>query len=143
MDDEKEIAELKNLMVIIPDVEEVAIDAIPLAIKSLRITKFEPHVEDAVWRKQEVYKVLEWNLYDSYGVHSLRMQSMHIYMLVEKKYPLTPSTLTMMLQKKLQIDSQSEMAYQLLRVNAASECYYCQYKVTTVSDEVNAAHGKD
>nr|GEV13516.1 hypothetical protein [Tanacetum cinerariifolium] len=72
---------------------------------------FEPHVEDAVWRKQQGYKVLEWKLYESCGVHSLRMQSMHIYMLVEKKYPLTPSTLTDMLNKKLQIDYQSEMAY--------------------------------
>ncbi|GKA53985.1 hypothetical protein Tco_0752934 [Tanacetum coccineum] len=33
------------------------------------------------------------------------------YMLVEKKYPLTPSTLTMMLEKKLMIDYESEMAY--------------------------------
>ncbi|GJX97121.1 hypothetical protein Tco_0352919 [Tanacetum coccineum] len=48
-------------------------------------TMFEPHVEDK------------------------------IYMLVEKKYPLTPSTLTMMLEKKLMIDYESEMAYQLLK----------------------------
>ncbi|GJW26087.1 hypothetical protein Tco_0039898 [Tanacetum coccineum] len=38
-----------------------------------------------------------------------------IYMLVEKKYPLTPPTLSMMLEKKLQIDYESEMAYQLLK----------------------------
>ncbi|GKD00246.1 hypothetical protein Tco_1170520, partial [Tanacetum coccineum] len=37
------------------------------------------------------------------------------YMLVEKKYPLTPSTLTMMLEKKLMIDYESEMAYELLK----------------------------
>ncbi|GKD98138.1 hypothetical protein Tco_1382035, partial [Tanacetum coccineum] len=36
-----------------------------------------------------------------------------IYMLVEKKYPFTPPTLSMMLEKKLQIDYESEMAYQL------------------------------
>ncbi|GKC12781.1 hypothetical protein Tco_1009563, partial [Tanacetum coccineum] len=28
---------------------------------------FEPHVEDTVWRNQQVYKVLEWKLYDSCG----------------------------------------------------------------------------
>ncbi|GKC66313.1 hypothetical protein Tco_1098911 [Tanacetum coccineum] len=38
-----------------------------------------------------------------------------IYMLVEKQYPLTPSTITMMLEKKLMIDHESEMAYQLLK----------------------------
>ncbi|GKA31656.1 retrovirus-related pol polyprotein from transposon TNT 1-94 [Tanacetum coccineum] len=65
---------------------------------------FESHVEDKVWRNQQDYKVLDWKLYDSCGVHSLRMQHMHIYMLVEKKYPLAPLTLSMMLEKKLIID---------------------------------------
>ncbi|GKE40144.1 hypothetical protein Tco_1463549 [Tanacetum coccineum] len=78
-------------------------------------TIFEPHVEDAVWKNQQYYKLLSWKLYDSHGVHFLRMQHVQIYMLVEKKYPLTPSTLTMMLEKKLMIDYESEMAYQLLK----------------------------
>nr|GEW04456.1 retrovirus-related Pol polyprotein from transposon TNT 1-94 [Tanacetum cinerariifolium] len=71
---------------------------------------FEPHVEDEVWKRQQGYKVLEWKVYDSCRVHSLMMQSMQIYMLVEKKYPLTPPTLSMMLEKKLQVDYESEMA---------------------------------
>ncbi|GJV36843.1 hypothetical protein Tco_1409320 [Tanacetum coccineum] len=186
VEDDKETAELKQLMKIIPDEEEVAIDAIPLAVKSPSIvgwkiykegrksyyqimradgksqmymffsqmlknfdredledlyklvkakfestkpvedldlllwgdlkTMFEPHVEDAVWRNQQAYKVLDWKLYDSCGVHSLRMQHMQIYMLVEKKYPLAPLTLSMMLEKKLNIDYESEMAYQLLKL---------------------------
>ncbi|GJU48770.1 ribonuclease H-like domain-containing protein [Tanacetum coccineum] len=78
-------------------------------------TMFEPHVEDKIWRNQQDYKVLDWKLYDSCGVHSLRMQHMQIYMLVEKKYPLAPLTLSMMLEKKLIIDYESEMAYQLLK----------------------------
>ncbi|GJU39019.1 hypothetical protein Tco_1191976 [Tanacetum coccineum] len=78
-------------------------------------TMFEPHVEDKVWRNQQEYKVLDWKLYDSCRVHSLRMQHMQIYMLVEKKYPLAPLTLSMMLEKKLIIDYESEMAYQLLK----------------------------
>ncbi|GJU95291.1 hypothetical protein Tco_1320047 [Tanacetum coccineum] len=64
-------------------------------------TMFEPHVEDAIWRNQQGYKVLEWKLYDSCRVHSLMMQSMQIYMLVEKRYPLTPPTIIDMLNKKL------------------------------------------
>ncbi|GJX63267.1 hypothetical protein Tco_0296167 [Tanacetum coccineum] len=76
---------------------------------------FEPHVKDNVWRNQQEYKVLEWKLYDSCGVHSLRMQHMQIYMLVEKKYPLTPLTFLMMLEKKLITDYESEMAYRLLK----------------------------
>ncbi|GJU45501.1 hypothetical protein Tco_1202767 [Tanacetum coccineum] len=185
VEDDKETTELKQLMKIIPDEEEVAIDAIPLAVKSPSIvdwkiykegrksyyqimradgksqmymffsqmlksfdredledlyklvkakyestkpvedldlllwgdlkTMFEPHVEDAVWRNQQAYKVLDWKLYDSCGVHSLRMQHMQIYMLVEKKYPLAPLTLSMMLEKKLNIDYESKMAYQLFK----------------------------
>ncbi|GJU90158.1 hypothetical protein Tco_1302581 [Tanacetum coccineum] len=77
---------------------------------------FKPHVEDRVWRNQQDYRVLDWKLYDSCGVHSLRMQHMHIHMLVEKRYPLTPATITDMLNKKLQCDHFSEMAYQLLKL---------------------------
>ncbi|GJX02872.1 hypothetical protein Tco_0188788 [Tanacetum coccineum] len=39
-----------------------------------------------------------------------------IYMLVEKKYPLTPPIISMMLEKKIQIDYESEMAYQLCKL---------------------------
>ncbi|GKC63894.1 hypothetical protein Tco_1096492 [Tanacetum coccineum] len=164
VDDDKETTELKQCMEIIPDEEEVTLDAIPLAVKSLRIVDwkihkggkksyyqiiradeksqmymvfshmlksfdredledlyklvkaryrstrpvesmdyllwndmkimFEPHVEDVVWRNKKGYKVLEWKLYDSCGIHSLMMQSMQIYMLVKKKYPLTPPIVT-------------------------------------------------
>ncbi|GJZ18444.1 hypothetical protein Tco_0554567 [Tanacetum coccineum] len=65
---------------------------------------FEPHVEDQVWKNQNDYNVLDWKLYDSCGVHYLRIQHVYIHMLVEKKYPLTPSTITDILNKKLQVD---------------------------------------
>nr|GEY56426.1 hypothetical protein [Tanacetum cinerariifolium] len=130
VDDDKEIAKLKQLMEIIPIEEEVEINAIPLAVKSPNIvdwkihkegkksyyqikrangktqmymvfckmhesfnredledlyklvkgryestrpvedldlllwgdlkTTFKPHIEDAIWKKQQGYKVLEW-----------------------------------------------------------------------------------
>ncbi|GKD82987.1 hypothetical protein Tco_1349826 [Tanacetum coccineum] len=179
VDEDKEIVELQSLIEVIPDKEEVAIDAVPLATKPPTIVDwkihkegkksyyqiiradgksqmyivfsqmlksfsredledlyklikakygstrpvedmdyllwndmkimFEPHVEEEIWKLQQGYKVLEWKMYDSCGVHSLRMQSMHIYMLVEKQYPLTPPTITDMLNKKLQVDYFSEM----------------------------------
>ncbi|GJS19057.1 hypothetical protein Tco_0413529 [Tanacetum coccineum] len=79
-------------------------------------TMFEPHVEDEIWKLQQRYKVLSWKLFDSCGVHCLSLQSGMIYMLVEKRYPLTPPTITNMLNKKLQVDYFSEMAYQLLKL---------------------------
>ncbi|GKC26504.1 hypothetical protein Tco_1033798, partial [Tanacetum coccineum] len=185
VDEDKDPAELKSLMEVVPDKEEVAIDAIPLATKppsivDLKIhkegkksyyqiiksdesskmylvfshmpksfdredletwyklvkanygltrpvedldlvlygnlkTMFDPHVDDQVWKNQSDYRVLEWKLYDSCGVHSLRKQNVHIHMLVEKRYPLTPATITDMLNKKLKADHWNEMFYQRLK----------------------------
>ncbi|GKB58692.1 hypothetical protein Tco_0914878 [Tanacetum coccineum] len=41
---------------------------------------------------------------------------LHIFMLVEKRYPLIPITITNMLNKKLQADYWNEMCYQLLKL---------------------------
>ncbi|GKA03750.1 hypothetical protein Tco_0676531 [Tanacetum coccineum] len=43
-------------------------------------------------------------IYHSYEVHFVRFEDMHVYMLVEKRYPLTPATITDMLNKKLKSD---------------------------------------
>ncbi|GJR29596.1 hypothetical protein Tco_1105828 [Tanacetum coccineum] len=64
-------------------------------------TMFEPHVEDQVCKNQDDYKGLDWILYDSCEVHSLRMQHVYIHMLVENRYPLKLTTITNMLNKKL------------------------------------------
>ncbi|GJU73446.1 hypothetical protein Tco_1264851 [Tanacetum coccineum] len=77
---------------------------------------FKPHVEDQVWKNQDDYNVLDWKLYDSCGVHSLRMQHVYIHIWVEKRYPLTPYTTTDMLNKKLQDDYLNEMAYQIFKL---------------------------
>ncbi|GKA16875.1 hypothetical protein Tco_0696712 [Tanacetum coccineum] len=77
---------------------------------------FEPDVESEVWRNLQGYKVTVWKLFDSYEVHFVRFQNMHIYMLVEKTYPLTPATITDMLNRKLQAEVWNEMCYQLLKL---------------------------
>ncbi|GKC57586.1 hypothetical protein Tco_1085184 [Tanacetum coccineum] len=56
-------------------------------------TMFEHHVEDNVWKNQQgIVKVLNWKLYDSYGVHC------------------------MFNDVKLQVDYECEMAFELLRL---------------------------
>ncbi|GJR78326.1 hypothetical protein Tco_0149111 [Tanacetum coccineum] len=77
---------------------------------------FEPDIESLVWSTLQNEKVLIWKLFDSCGVHFLRLQSMHIFMLVEKRYPLKPATIIEMLNKKLQTDHLNEMCYQLLKL---------------------------
>ncbi|GJV27008.1 hypothetical protein Tco_1383456 [Tanacetum coccineum] len=70
---------------------------------------FEHHVEDAVWRNLRENKVLVWKLFDSCGVHFVRFQNLHVFMLVEKRYPLLPATIIDMLNKKLQADHWNEI----------------------------------
>ncbi|GJY83309.1 hypothetical protein Tco_0496685 [Tanacetum coccineum] len=77
---------------------------------------FEPDIESEVWRSLQGYKVTVWKLFDSCGVHFVRFQNLHIYMLVEKTYPLTPATITNILNKKLQADHWNEICYQLLKL---------------------------
>ncbi|GJY80802.1 hypothetical protein Tco_0493553, partial [Tanacetum coccineum] len=55
---------------------------------------FEPDVEDDIRRNLQGQKILLWKLYDSCGIHFVRFENMHIYMLVEKRYPLSPTTIT-------------------------------------------------
>ncbi|GJX20665.1 ribonuclease H-like domain-containing protein [Tanacetum coccineum] len=99
-------------------------------------TMFEHHVEDAVWRNLRENKVLVWKLFDSCGVHFVRFQNLHVFMLVEKRYPLTPATITDMLNKKLQADHWNEMwriveikrLFDDLRVTATKVCFFSQKK---------------
>ncbi|GJW84110.1 hypothetical protein Tco_0157255 [Tanacetum coccineum] len=77
---------------------------------------FEPDIKSEIWRSLQGYKVTVWKLFDSSGVHFVRFQNLHIFMLVEKRYPLTPITITNMLNKKLQADYWNEMCYQLLKL---------------------------
>ncbi|GJT92973.1 hypothetical protein Tco_1081818 [Tanacetum coccineum] len=164
IDDDKEEAEMKKLIEIVPDEEEVTMDAIPLATKppsivdwkiikerkisfyqiiradgnSKRYSAFIHMIKDfdrddleTLWRlvkakhgetrPEEEYERV---LFDSCGVHFVRFKDLHIFMLVEKRYPLTPITITNMLNKKLQADHWNEMwrivgIKRLLKVAAA------------------------
>ncbi|GKF28334.1 hypothetical protein Tco_0094676 [Tanacetum coccineum] len=55
-------------------------------------------------------------LYDSYEVHHVSTEKgIDIYMLVEKEYPLSRGTLTLMLVAKLLVDQDNEISRELLR----------------------------
>ncbi|GJS74485.1 hypothetical protein Tco_0707326 [Tanacetum coccineum] len=127
-DDDKEREDLKQCFKIVLD-EEFVVHVIPLVVKPAPIklvkTKhgytrleeayervlwgdlkvmFELDVEDNIWRNLQGQKILLWKLYDYCRIHFVRFENMHIYMLVEKRYPLSPITITDMLNRKLQAD---------------------------------------
>ncbi|GKC27032.1 hypothetical protein Tco_1034326 [Tanacetum coccineum] len=74
---------------------------------------FEHDLQSEVWRNLQGHKVTVWKLFSSSGVHFVRFQNLHIFMLVEKRYPLTLATITEILNKKLQADHWNRMCYQL------------------------------
>ncbi|GJY47561.1 hypothetical protein Tco_0436624 [Tanacetum coccineum] len=131
-DAEKE--ELRACLDIVPG-DEIAIDFESLATKlvneryettslegydlmlwgDLKIL-FEPSEEDEVWRNQHGYNLISWRLFDSCGVHVLLMDTgIAIHMLIEKKYPLMQEMLSRMFNRRLEVDHESEMAFELLR----------------------------
>nr|GEW40977.1 hypothetical protein [Tanacetum cinerariifolium] len=46
---------------------------------------FEPDIKSEVWRKLQGNKVTVWKLFSLCGVHFMRFQNLHIFMLVEKR----------------------------------------------------------
>ncbi|GKD42705.1 hypothetical protein Tco_1267350 [Tanacetum coccineum] len=82
---------------------------------------FELDIKSEVWRNLQGYKVTIWKLFDNCGVHFVKFKNLHIFMLVEKRYPITPITITNMLNKKLQADHWNEMCYQLLKLMTKQE----------------------
>ncbi|GKC05865.1 hypothetical protein Tco_0997475 [Tanacetum coccineum] len=95
VEDDKETIKIKKSMEIIPDEEEVAIDAIPLAIKSPSIVDWKIYKEG----RKSYYQIMRAD-----GKSQIEEVS------------LASLTLSMMLEKKLKIDYESEMAYQLLKL---------------------------
>ncbi|GKD61120.1 hypothetical protein Tco_1298629 [Tanacetum coccineum] len=65
---------------------------------------------------QQDYNLINWRLCDSCGIHILLMNTgIAIHMMVEKKYLLTQEMLSRMLIRRLEIDHESEMAFELLK----------------------------
>ncbi|GJR99224.1 hypothetical protein Tco_0315733 [Tanacetum coccineum] len=80
------------------------------------IIVFEPSEDDDIWKAQQDYTLISWRLFDSCGVHVLLMDTrIAIHMLIEKTYPLTQEMLSRMLSRRLEVDHECEMAYELLR----------------------------
>ncbi|GKD34587.1 hypothetical protein Tco_1250096, partial [Tanacetum coccineum] len=76
---------------------------------------FEPNEDDEIWKNQQDYNLISWRLFDSCGIHMLLMHTViAIQMMIEKKYPLTQEMLLRMLSRRLEVDQESEMAFELL-----------------------------
>ncbi|GKE79363.1 hypothetical protein Tco_1545483 [Tanacetum coccineum] len=77
---------------------------------------FEEHADDDLWKNQEKWMLKSWNFYANYGVHVLMLEDgTEIYMLAERRYPLTKETLERMMALRLIAETESEAVFDLLR----------------------------
>nr|GFA58471.1 hypothetical protein [Tanacetum cinerariifolium] len=89
-------------------------------LESLEACQRKLNVEASVWRDQKgryvLAKVKSWKLFESCGVHCITFSTTQMFLLVEKRYPLTHFTLEQMLNNvRLEVEEESEMSLELLR----------------------------
>nr|GEX25360.1 hypothetical protein [Tanacetum cinerariifolium] len=87
----------------------------------LKIMFDKPNIETSVWKDQKgrygLAKVKSWKLFESCGVHVITLTTTQMFLLVEKKYPLTHFTLHQMLDNvRLEVKEECEMSLELLRL---------------------------
>nr|GEU90310.1 copia protein [Tanacetum cinerariifolium] len=108
--EQQEAEELKrNLKIVHDDEDDVFVNVTPLSSKPLKIMDYKIYKEgkkenfqiiraneDSVWklqkRPQGLVSVKNWKLFDSCRVHCVTLDTIQLYLLVEKMYPLTNYT---------------------------------------------------
>ncbi|GJU87149.1 zf-CCHC domain-containing protein [Tanacetum coccineum] len=74
-----------------------------------------PLSTDPIWSSLGQQRIISWRYYSTCRVHCLNLESSDIYMLTERKYPLTAEVCKAMLDKKLQGGKPDEDCYKLLK----------------------------
>ncbi|GJY41998.1 hypothetical protein Tco_0429268 [Tanacetum coccineum] len=105
----------ENMMLVKEKYEATSPEGYDLLLWGYLKTLFEPSEEDEIWKNQLDYNLISWRLFDLCGVHVLLMDNgISIHMMVERKYPLIQEMLSRMLNRRLEVDRESEMAFELL-----------------------------
>ncbi|GJS82137.1 hypothetical protein Tco_0748678 [Tanacetum coccineum] len=76
----------------------------------------EPLSTDPIWSELGQQRIISWRYYESCRVHCLNLESMDIYMLIERTYPLSAEMCKVMLDKKLQGGKPDENCYKMLKM---------------------------
>ncbi|GJV78341.1 putative ribonuclease H-like domain-containing protein [Tanacetum coccineum] len=80
-------------------------------------TMFDPPLsDDAIWSLPLQQKIINWRYYPTCAVHCLTLDASTIYMLADRKYPLSKDACQVMLKMKLLDGTMDEVCYQLLKM---------------------------
>nr|GEU59803.1 hypothetical protein [Tanacetum cinerariifolium] len=100
---------MKEMMQLVP-IEEVYVQA--LQVKHPIIDwKVYTEGQRSYWK---IIRLGEWKIYDLCGVHQVTAKDKDIFMLVEKDYPLRKGLAIVMISYKLQMETYSKMANELV-----------------------------
>ncbi|GJW86301.1 putative ribonuclease H-like domain-containing protein [Tanacetum coccineum] len=92
-------------------------DAYDRVLWSDLMTMFDPPLnEDAIWSLPLHQKMVSWRYYDKCEVHCLTLEACTIYMLADRKYPLSKEACQVMLKMKLLDEKMNEDCYKLLKM---------------------------
>ncbi|GJZ67882.1 hypothetical protein Tco_0631122, partial [Tanacetum coccineum] len=80
-------------------------------------TMFDPPLnEDAIWSLPLQQKIISWRYYDKCAVYCLTLEASTIYMLADRKYPLSKDACQVMLKMKLLDGKIDEVCYKQLKM---------------------------
>nr|GEY59241.1 hypothetical protein [Tanacetum cinerariifolium] len=101
----------------------------------------ELNEQDAIWRNQKsvhgLTLVKRWKLLTSCGVHVIILSTVQLFLLVERRYPLSRFTLEQLVNvARLQVEEESEKSLELLRSKENNKC------ISAADEELTAAKHK-
>ncbi|GJZ64073.1 hypothetical protein Tco_0620494 [Tanacetum coccineum] len=80
-------------------------------------TMFDPPLsDDAIWSLPLQQKIINWRYYPACSIHCLTLDASTIYMLADRKYPLSKDACQVILMMKLLDETMDEVCYQLLKM---------------------------
>ncbi|GJS86257.1 putative ribonuclease H-like domain-containing protein [Tanacetum coccineum] len=121
-DNDAEKEELRDSMDVVPR-HDIAIDVESLATK-YPIVDWKTYILNKIMMYYQIiradgssknYKIFSEMLDDFDRQDVIDLHRVAIHMMIEKKYPLTQEMLSRMLNRRLEVDYESEMAFELLR----------------------------
>ncbi|GJR50813.1 ribonuclease H-like domain-containing protein [Tanacetum coccineum] len=100
---------------------KIPIKSVPVSYKipSIAITRsLSKDTESYIGLSEETgqQRIICWRYYDACRVHCLNLESTDVYMLIERKYPLSAEVCKAMLDKKLQGGKPDEDCYKILKM---------------------------
>nr|GEU44439.1 putative ribonuclease H-like domain-containing protein [Tanacetum cinerariifolium] len=112
--DRMDFEELYNL--VMQRFETTSSEGVDLVLWGDLRTMFKETTNNDLWKNQEEWILKSWNFYENCRVHTLTLKyGTEIYMLAERRYPLTKETLERMLALRLIAECKSEALFDLLR----------------------------